>query len=346
MKQNKLVQAANLLVNDLLGTKKNELFVITDDTLSDGTVTQAIMDAAHKAAAKVMVVHIPAPRGVAAEADLDIPVNALSSLLAQADVWVELNARWLLYSAPYYYAKKNNAKLRHMCLTGTSAETLIDCVGKIDYPVMRRFSERMRDKIMAATTVRMVSHCGDEVTFRNVPDRPMSCKLGQADVPGTHLFVGQIGWTPEIASINGTICIDGSIAPDIGIVDEPIHIEVEAGKIVSIRGGESAKKYDKWLRGFQHPQMLSIAHTGIGFNPGARIMGDILQDQRVWGSATWGFGSISAAMMPPMGAEAPSHSDAVSLSVSVYLDGKPMWEHGELVDPDLLPDGILLKAQR
>lgn len=346
MEKNALMQAARLLVNELLETKKDELFVITDDTLSDSSVTQAIMEAAQETEAKVMIVRIPAPRGVAAEANADIPVDALSALLAQADVWIELNARWLLYSAPYYFAKKNNDKLRHMCLTGTGAETLINCVGKIDYPVMRRFSEKMRDKIAAAKEVRMVSPCGDEVRFRNVPGRPMSCKLGQANVPGTHLFVGQIGWTPEIESVNGTICIDGSIAPDIGIVDEPIHIEVKNGSVISVHGGESAQKYDTWLRKFEHPQMLRIAHAGVGFNPGAKIVGDILQDQRVWGSATWGFGSISAAMMPPNGAEAPSHSDAVSLCVSIYLDGRPLWEDGKLVDTELLPDGMLLKAEQ
>lgn len=343
MKNDYLEQAARLLVQELLQVKRNEMFVITDDTLSAPEVTQAILDAAAAAGAKSLVVRVPAPKGVAAETDQELPVSLLGHILSQADVWVELNARWLLYSGPYYHAKQTNPKLRHMCLTGVSAETLIRCVGQINYPVMRRFSEKMRDKIAAATMVRMTAPCGDTVTFRNTPEHPLSCKLGNANVPGTHLFVGQIGWTPALETVNGTICIDGSIAPDIGIVQEAIHIEVTNGSVVSMYGGADAQKFQLWLQKFNHPQMLKIAHTGIGFNPGARRMGDILQDQRIWGSTTWGFGSISAAMMPPDGAQAPSHSDAVALRTSVYLDDRPLWVDGELADPDLKEDGTILK---
>lgn len=64
-------------------------------------------------------------------------------------------------------------------------------------------------------------------------------------------------------------------------------------------------------------------------------MGDILQDQRIWGSTTWGFGSIGAGLLPPDGVDAPSHSDAVSLNTDIYLDEKPLWIHGELVDETL-----------
>lgn len=346
MKNEALEQAARLLVEQLLRTRKDELFVITDDTQSAPEVTRAILDAAAAAGAQPLAVRVPAPRGVAAETDRELPAPLLGGILAQADIWVELNARWLLYSGPYYHAKKTNPKLRHMCLTGVSAETLIRCVGQINYPVMRRFSERLRDKIAAADTVRMTAPCGDTVTFRNVPGRPLSCKLGDADVPGTHLFVGQIGWTPALETINGTICIDGSIAPDLGILQEAIHIEVKNGAAVSLYGGNAAQAFQRWLEQFGHPQMLRIAHTGIGFNPGARRMGDILQDQRIWGSITWGFGSISAAMMPPDGAQAPSHSDAVALRTSVFLDERPLWVEGELADPDLKKDGEILKQSK
>ena len=64
-------------------------------------------------------------------------------------------------------------------------------------------------------------------------------------------------------------------------------------------------------------------------------MGDILQDQRIWGATTWGFGSIGAGLLPPDGVPAPSHSDAVSLNTDIYLDGKPLWLHGEIADEEL-----------
>ncbi|WP_138263318.1 aminopeptidase [[Clostridium] hylemonae] len=327
--------AAEVLINDLLKTQKGEIVAITGDTASDMSVIEAVGRAAAMAGAKPLIVLIPTPSGVSLAADKDIQVEGLSGLLAHADIWIELNVKWLLYSTPFYRAKKANPSLRHMCLTGTTADTLIRCVGNVNYPAMRRFTVILRDKIAGAKQVRMVSQMGDVLSFENVQERPISCKLGDASVPGTHLFMGQIGWTPDIESVNGVICLDGSVAPDIGIITTPVKIRVEHGCIQSIDGGEEAKKYEAWLKGFAHPQMLRVSHAGIGFHPGAGVIGDILLDQRVWGSTTWGFGSIGAGMLPPEGVYAPSHSDAVSLNTDIYLDEKPLWLHGTLIDEEL-----------
>ena len=89
--------------------------------------------------------------------------------MISADVWWSLNVKWLLYSTPFLQCQKANPNW-HMCLTGTNADTLIRCVGKVNYPAMRRFSEILRERIKEAHNVRMVSQDGDEITFVNVPD--------------------------------------------------------------------------------------------------------------------------------------------------------------------------------
>ena len=342
---NVLQESARVLTEDLLKTKPGEIFVITADTRSDMDVAHAIEISAGMAGAKTIVLLTPTPGGVSLEADKDIPVEPLSALLSQADIWVELNKQWLLYSTPFYRAKKANLKLRHVCLTGTTADTLISCVGKINYPVMRDFTAKLTEKIRNARHVRFVSPHGEEISFMNAPERPISVKMGYMDKPGTHLFMGQMGWTPDIESVNGTICLDGSVAPDIGLVKSPIYLELKDGIICSIYGGSQAKQYEEWLKSFNHPQMLRVSHAGLGFHPSARVQGDILQDQRAWGSTTWGFGSIGAAMLPPDGVFAPSHSDAVSLNTSIYLDDAPLWINSIMVDPDLagLAKDLVLK---
>lgn len=343
MYQSDLQLATDLLVNDLLKTKKGEIFVITADTETDRAVAEFLSRSATMAGAKALIAWVAAPLGVSKAADAFLPLAPLCGLLEKADIWVELNAKWLLYSTPYDFAMKNNQKLRHFCLTGTNAQTMIQCVGKVDYLVMARFSQALHEKIKKAKRVQMIAPSGEEISFENVAGRPISCKLGQADRPGTHLFVGQISWTPVLESINGTVVLDGSVAPDIGLIHTPIEIDLRHGKIVSMTGGKEAKEYESWLRSFHHPQMLSVAHAGIGFNPGASLAGDILQDQRVWGSTTWGFGSIGAGLLPPDGIPAPSHSDAVSLNTSIILDGEALWVNGEVVSEDLLEDAKIIR---
>lgn len=119
-----------------------------------------------------------------------------------------------------------------------------------------------------------------------------------------------------------------------GVPEEPVKITVKDGKAVEVTGGAEAEAYDRWLKSFGHPQMFRISHTGLGINPGAVLSGDILQDQRVWGSVTWAFGSIGGNLVPPDGVAGPSHSDCVALDATLIIDGKEFFRHGEVVDEE------------
>ena len=138
-----------------------------------------------------------------------------------------------------------------------------------------------------------------------------------------------------LESVNGTISLDGSVAPDIGLIQSPVKIEVKDGCIISMSGGEEAKRYEMWLKSFGHPQMsahLACRHwpipreTDRRHSPGSA---------RVGLPPRGDLGSIGAGMLPPDGVYAPSHSDAVSLNTDIYLDDQPLWIHGNLVDEEL-----------
>lgn len=150
------------------------------------------------------------------------------------------------------------------------------------------------------------------------------------------MIAGQIGWTPDLPTLNGTVVLDGSIAPAVGVVKTPVKLYIEQGRIVRLEGGQEAAAFEAWMNGFNHPQMRNIAHAGFGFLPGATLSGDILQDQRVWGSTTWGVGNIGAGLLPPGGVDAPSHSDSVSLNTTVYFDDELVLKKGSFVGGELL----------
>jgi 2,5-dihydroxypyridine 5,6-dioxygenase len=75
--------------------------------------------------------------------------------------------------------------------------------------------------------------------------------------------------------------------------------------------------------------MLKIAHICYGFNPGAKLTSDVVEDERVWGAVEWGIGNM--AWRP-----AASHSDGICLNASVWLDGKQVLDEGKSVDMELL----------
>ena len=104
---------------------------------------------------------------------------------------------------------------------------------------------------------------------------------------------------------------------------------------MKIEGGAQARKFEAWLDAFEHPQMKRLAHVAFGVNPGAQFTGEILEDERVWGSTEWGIGSVPATIVPPHGFPAPSHCDGICLNSSVWLDGNRVLDEGRFVEPHL-----------
>lgn len=334
--RDELIQTAQKLLRDLYRMKQGELFVITADTLSDEEVIKATEKAADQLGIKCATLWIKAPGGVAVAADKEIPGEAISALLIQADAWAEYNKMWIYGSATYNLVMKNNRKLRHMCLTGATGEVLAHCIGNIRYDALQQFGTKLADKICHARSMQMITAKGMDITFENLKERPVLKELGDAGKPGTNMLPGQIAWTPNVESVNGTLVFDGALAPVCGVPKEPVKITVKDGTVIEVTGGAEAAAYDEWLRSFEHPQMLGISHTGIGINPGALLSGDILQDQRVWGSVTWAFGSIGGNLVPPNGVTGPSHSDCVALDATLLIDGKEVFCNGKVVDEEFI----------
>jgi len=149
-----LGKATDVLVNELLKLKEGETFVITADTESNPTVVDASARAAFAAGAKPMVIWLASPLGVGKAADPMLPTEALTAVLKEADAWVEYNNQWLLYSTPYDIAMKENTKLRHLCLVGMSADMMVRCIGRVNYPVLKEFEEKITEMTKASLTAR------------------------------------------------------------------------------------------------------------------------------------------------------------------------------------------------
>jgi len=330
-----LGKAAKILCEDLFKLKPGETFVITADTECEKRVIDATATAAFACDAKPMVIYTASPLGVGKAADPMLPLESLTAALLKADAWVEFNNKWLLYSTPYDIAMKENKKLRHLCLVGMNVDMMVRNIGRVDYPNLEKFMMLVTKKTLSAKHMRITTPAGTDVEFNNEPGRKPIMELGYADTPGSHMMAGQIGWSPNFESINGTIVFDGSLVPPIvGILKEPVRLTIKKGETVKIEGGKEATEYEKWLKSFNHPQMLKLAHVCYGFNPGARLTGDILEDERVWGGTEWGLGNVGAILVPG-GISGPSHTDGICLNSSVWLDGVQIMDKGQLLDPEL-----------
>ena len=330
-----LGRAAEVLTGELLALKSGETFVITADTASDDRVADATARAAFALGAKPMVIRLASPLGVGRAADPMLPIDALVGALRGADAWVEFNNQWLLYSTPHDRAMRENKRLRYLCLVGMNTDLMVRCIGRVDHTALKRFLERAAYVLRAADRLRVTSPAGTDLEFRNIAGRGALTRDGYADKPGTYMMGGFIAWAPDLESINGTLVFDGSLSPPCGRLEQPIRMTIEAGVIGDIEGGSQARQLAGYLDAFGHARMRRIAHASFGFHPNARLTGNIVEDERVWGCTEWGIGHVGATLIPPDGIPAPSHSDGQSLDCSVWLDGQPMLETGQIVHPEL-----------
>jgi leucyl aminopeptidase (aminopeptidase T) len=331
-----LARAARILADDMFALKEGETIIITADTQSDMRVVHATAAAAHTLGAKPMVVTFPSPLGVGKAADPMLPVKSLTAALLEADAWVEFNKKWLLYSTPFEQAMQKNKRLRYMCLVEMTVDMMVRLIGRIDAAALSAFMHRVTEMTQQATSMRITTPAGNDLSFRMLPEeRLVSCDDGLCDTSGMHFLGGQISFIPDFDSINGNLVFDGTIAPPCGFLKEPVVLQVEKGYVTSISGGAQADELRRWLDSFNDPNMYRLAHGCYGFNPGARLCGNVLEDERIWGSTEWGLGYLSAADAPPDGIQAASHCDGICLNSTVWLDGEKILEDGVVVHPEL-----------
>lgn len=331
-----LTRAAQTVVKDLGCIKPGENVAITADTISDERVIEAVAGAVFAAGALPLVLRYPTPEGVGKAADKDIPYKAIGAAIGNCDVWLEFGYNWILYSSAQEIALSINENLRHVCLTGTDTDMMYRLIGNVDFETLAEFQGKVTDMTKAAKHVKITNPGGTNVEFENDPETPYYNEMGIADKPGSAYLAGQICWFPKNETINGTIAFDGSITPPCGIVSEPVLLHVEKGYVKKVTGGHHAEQFDNWLASFNDPLMYRMAHVCYGFHPNAKLSGNCVEDERIWGSTEWGLGYLPAADAPPDGIDAASHSDGICLNSSVWLDGVQVLDEGKVVHPDLI----------
>lgn len=331
-----LQNAADKLVKEIFGVTAGETVVITADTCSDMDVIDAVASSVVAAQAKPMVITLKTPAGVGKAADPDLPIEALSAALTKADVWIEFNHQWLLYSTPFTIAEQNNKKMRYMCLVDFDPEVMHRVIGQVNCASLKEFMLATRELHKKSSRMKVTTPAGTDVKFELDQNHYMTCDYGDATVPGIHMVPGQLNVVPKFGSINGRIVFDGTITPPLGRrVTEPVTLVVENSVITKVEGGADAVEYEKWLKSFDDEGMLKMAHIAYGFNPGATLTGNVVEDERVWGCTEWGIGFVSDFDAPPNGQDAKSHSDGICLSASVWLDDQPLMLDGKIVHEEL-----------
>lgn len=177
--------------------------------------------------------------------------------------------------------------------------------------------------------VHITSDAGTDITAsisgrKNLPQYGRSLVSGQSSSPpDIELAIGANDGT-----MNGVVVIDGSIPhPRLGLIKEPIRIEVKGSKAVGITGGEQADILNDILKSYNNPAVYHIGEIGIGMNPACDLTGRMLEDEGCNGTMHFGLGDDRGFAGTN---SCPIHLDLVFRKPTLSVDGRVLLDKGVL----------------
>lgn len=310
-----LEQAVRAVVRDCLGVREGEevLVVCNPATRSIGEALRAeAADAGGDAVLTVIserATHGAEPPGTVAEA------------MAAADVILAPTVQSLSHTAARKHATEAGARVA--TLPGVTEEMLAR-VMSADMDGLRRKGRAVAASLDAASEAHLSDSNGTDLTLelsgrKAIPD---AGELTQAGAFG-NLPCGEGFISP--ADGHGTLVVDGSLA-GIGLAAEPVELVIEGGHLTSARGGQGMAFME--LLTEYGDDATNLAELGIGTNEKAKLTGEILEDEKILGSAHVAFGA-SAGIGGTV--QVPIHLDCIVIKPTVELDGETIVRDGGLL---------------
>ncbi len=181
-------------------------------------------------------------------------------------------------------------------------------------------ARRVVDQIGDADMIRLTSPGGTDLTLR-VGGRPWHDDVGplqpgrSANFPGGEVYVA-----PYSDGADGVLVADVTVPYTVdGLVDEPVTMRFERGRVMSIEGGRAAELLRRMVDEAGAGADV-VAELGIGLNDAITPRGHVMLDEKAGGTAHVAIGRNTG----PYGGdnEASIHVDCVFSEPTIEADGR------------------------
>lgn len=316
-----LEAVAERVVRDYLGVGPGERFAIVVDRRTDPGIPAALADAALAQGGDPVVVTIaPRPRSGAE------PPGPAAAAMAAADVVLCAASTSLYHTAAK--AAAQHAGARGDFNAPYRADAWRNGAMTADFLAIRRQAERLAELWRATREVRVTSPAGTDLRARVEGRAPMAWLTGICRNPGevSALPGGEVSLPPLEGTSEGIVVWE-RVASDVGAIDEPIRIEVRAGRAVAITGGREADGLRAIVERF--PDADNIGEIGIGLNPAARISDEITESKKALGTVHIALGDSANEYGGLV--ECEVHLDGLVMHPTVSFDDRPVVVDGRHV---------------
>lgn len=321
MKSVQELKGASIVVETCAAIKPDEdVLVVTDWEVAE--VAERVAAAAKERDANVSLISMD-PR----EYDGNEPEDTVAAAMKEADVIITPVHRSITHST--VAAEAQEAGARMISMVKFTPEQLVRGGLYADYEGMRPHCEEMARKFTEASEAHVSSPQGTDLVI-DLEGRNGNAHSGIADEPGefTALVHIEANIAPVEGTAEGTAVFDGAIPNlDIGVLEEPVIMELEDGAVQSVEGGAGAEKIKRVWEEHDDPAVYNIAQLAVGMNPECEeFNGWFSNDHGRYGNVHLGIGTSSNLGGTT---RAPVHFDAMMAEPTLELDGEVVIEDCE-----------------
>ena len=311
-----LERAVVVIVRDCMGVREGEAVLVVCNP-STQRMGERLRDHAEQAGGDAVLMVMAERTSHAAE-----PPAPVAAAMLEADIVLAPTVQSLSHTAARKAATEAGARIA--TLPGATEDMLARLMS-VDMAELRRRGNAIAGLLTAGKQARITCPMGSDLRL-GIEGRSGIPDAGDLRRPGAfgNLPCGEGFIAPEEGTSEGRLVVVGTIAAvDDG---EPAELVIEAGRLVSASGKRGRRLME--LLTAHGEDGTNVAELGIGTNDNARLSGEVLEDEKILGTAHVAFGA-SAAIGGTV--QVPVHLDCVVLQADVTVDGAPLVRGGTLV---------------
>ena len=322
--EERLHAISDMVVQICMDIRRGEnVLIVCDPTTAE--IGQSLHIATQKRSDRVLLIVMPKSRHHGEE-----PPSPVAALMRQQQVVIAATKYSLTHTRAARQALKDGARIATM--PGMTFELYTEGGMTADFQDVKRRISNIANFLRRRRIINVKSESGTDVTFEvNWRDWKLDDN-GICNRPRmlTNLPAGKVFILPKEGTMNGTIVIDGSW--DSTLIEEPVELIVEDGTVVDVKGGslaatirQSYGEVAKKLKAKDRESVWTVAEFGFGMNPSARLVGNVLEDEKRMGSCYFSIGDNSRL---GGSSNAGIHVSGVLAEPSVWLDDSCLTEAG------------------
>lgn len=311
-----LLKGARIAVKTCMGVRRGEsVLVVTDPPRLK--IAEALIKAARAVGAEATLICMQTLSRHGEE-----PPEVVASAMRAADVVLAPTTYSLTHTQARHQACRAGARIATMPMI--TEDMMRRGAMLANYREVDRWTKKVAAFLSRASEVEVNSPAGTELSF-SLKGREAYSDTGIFHRPGDfgNLPAGEAFIAPIEGTAEGRVVVGGSM---VGFPRETVEIIIKKGMASKISGAHVAK-LRKLLKEVG-PKAYNLAELGVGTNPKARLIGNIIEDEKVLG-----VGHIALGDNSTFGGKvrAGVHIDGIILRPTIKLDGKIIMKQGRLM---------------